>query len=232
MEDYFSFDRVWAAFPKVLDALPTSLLIVGVAAVAGGLLAIVLAFVRVYRIPVLNPIVGVYISFMRGTPEIIQLFLVYYGLPLFTRDVLGVSLDDAAPLIFVLITFSLNQAAFFCELFRGALEAVDAGQYEAAYASGLTRLQAFSRIVIPQAIRIVLPGLGVNLVYLFQSTSLAATIGVMDLVGKAQIIGSITYHSMEPLFCTLILFVTISIVIEVMFTALGKRVSFGAKEVA
>lgn len=232
MSDYFSLSRVWAVFPKVLSALPTSLLIVGIAMIVGSILAIVLAFIRIYKIRIANSFVKMYISFMRGTPEIIQLFLVYYGLPLFTRDVLGVSLDDEAPLIFVLITFSLNQAAYLAELFRGALEAVDVGQYEAAYASGLTRVQTLRRVVIPQAVNIALPGFGVNLIYMFQSTSLAASIGVMDLVGKAQAIGSITYHSIEPLFCTLIIFVVVSLLIEILFKAVNVRISFGMKEVS
>lgn len=231
MGEYFSFDRMMQAFPKVLSALPTSFLIVAIAMIVGAILAIGIAFIRVFHVKVLDPLARVYISFMRGTPEIIQLFLVYYGLPLLVRGTLGLSMDSWAPLFFVLVTFSLNQAAFLAELFRGALESVNAGQYEAAYTVGLTRAQTFRRIIIPQAMRSVLPGFGVNLIYMFQSTSLAATIGVLDLVGKAQLIGSITYHSIEPLACTMVIFVVISVLLEYIVHKLDNVSNFDRKKV-
>ncbi|KAA8818283.1 amino acid ABC transporter permease [Bifidobacterium rousetti] len=231
MGDYFSFDRMVQVFPKVLGALPMSLLIVAVAMVAGSLIAIGLAFIRVFHIRVLDQLTVAYISFMRGTPEIVQLFLVYYGLPILVRNVFHLSMDTWAPLFFVLVTFSLNQAAFHAELFRGALEAVPKGQYEAAYTVGLTRGQAFRRIIIPQAARMVLPGLGMNLIYLFQSTSLAATIGVMDLVGKAQAIGANTYHSIEPMACATIIFTVISILLEYTVHRLDLAVDHDRKKV-
>lgn len=226
MGDYFSFSRLVAVFPKVLSRFPETILMVALALVIGIVLGIVIAFIRVRKVPVLAPITTVYISFIRSTPEIIQLFLVYFGVPAITETLFHVNLDNVDAINYAIIAFGLNQSAFLAELFRGGLEAVPRGQYEAAFADGLTTWQTFRRIIIPQAVRIILPGFGIEVIALFQGTSIASTIGVTDMMGKAAALGIATYHSLEAYVSAALVFIVISIILEVLFRYLSKKYSY------
>lgn len=228
----FSFGRLENVFPKVLGALPATLLIVVTALAIGGLLGLLIAFVRVHRIPVLDQLAVVYISFVRSTPEIVQLFIVYYGVPLIAQALTGVDLSAVEALYFVLIAFGINQSAYLAELFRGGFEAVPAGQYEAGDAVGLTRFQTFRRVIVPQAVQLIIPGLGITIIALFRNTSIAATLGVADMMGKAGLIGAATYHYLEPYVAATIIFLVISIALELLFRQLNKRVVFGRRQTA
>lgn len=231
MGDYFSFSRMVSAFPKILDYLPDTLMMVGYALAIGIILGLVIAYVRVFRIPVLNQIFAVYISFVRGTPEIVQLFIVYYGLPILVKACFNIDLDSVDAFYFAVIALGLNQSAFLAELFRGALESIPSGQYEAGYASGLTWWQTFRRVIVPQAVRLVIPGLGVMTVGLFQTTVLASAMGVMDVLGRAIALGNATSHSIEPYADAAIIFIVVSILLEFAFHVADKKLSFG-KEAA
>lgn len=178
MSEYFSFGRVIEYFPKLITSFPTTLIIVVAALAVGIVLGIILAFIRIHKIPVLYQLSCVYVSFIRGTPQIIQLFLVYYGMPLLFMNLFGIDLNRVDALLFVIVAYGLNESAFLSEIFRGGLSAIPSGQYEAGYACGLTKIQTFRRVVIPQAARIVLPSVEVGIVLLFQNTSMAASIGV------------------------------------------------------
>ncbi|MDD6234167.1 MAG: amino acid ABC transporter permease [Lachnospiraceae bacterium] len=192
MSEYFSFERVIEYFPKLITSFPTTLIIVVAALAVGIVLGIILAFIRIHKIPVLYQLSCVYVSFIRGTPQIIQLFLVYYGMPLLFMNLFGIDLNRVDALLFVIVAYGLNESAFLSEIFRGGLSAIPSGQYEAGYACGLTKIQTFRRVVIPQAARIVLPSVEVGIVLLFQNTSMAASIGVRDLIYL------ITSHRRKP----------------------------------
>lgn len=226
MGDYFSFSRLITVFPKVLSRFPETLLMVASALTIGIILGIVIAFIRVRKVPVLTPITTVYISFIRSTPEIIQLFLVYFGVPAITESLLHINLDNVDAINYAIIAFGINQSAFLAELFRGGLEAVPRGQYEAAFADGLTVWQTFRRVIIPQAVRIILPGFGIEVIALFQGTSIASTIGVTDMMGKAAALGIATYHSLEAYTSATLVFVVMSIVLELLFRHLSKKYSY------
>lgn len=226
MGDYFSFSRLVAVFPKVLSRFPETILMVALALIIGIILGIVIAFIRVLKVPVLTPITTVYISFIRSTPEIIQLFLVYFGVPVITEALFHINLDSVDAINYAIIAFGLNQSAFLAELFRGGLEAVPRGQYEAAFADGLTVWQTFRRVIIPQAVRIILPGFGIEVIALFQGTSIASTIGVTDMMGKAAALGIATYHSLEAYTSAALVFVVMSIVLELLFRHLSKKYSY------
>lgn len=232
MTDYFSWSRLVSAFPKVLEYLPDTLMMVAYALAIGIVLGLLLAYVRMFRVPVLNQIAIVFISFIRGTPEIVQLFIVYYGTPILVAALTGVNLDDVPAFYFAVIGLGLNQAGFMAELFRGAFEAVPAGQFEAGYAAGLTWWQTFRRVVVPQAIRAVIPGLGIMTVGLFQTTVLASALGVMDVLGRAIAIGNATSHSLEPYAAAAIIFIVVSLALEWFFRFLDARFSFGRKVAA
>jgi L-cystine transport system permease protein len=225
MTDIFSFQRVFEYFPPILSRLPVTLLITATATVIGLLLGILLAVVRLYRIPVLNQISIVFISFMRGTPIIVQMFVVYYGLPSLLLAA-GIDINNWDKMVFVITTYGLNLAAFLAEIFRASIAGVPAGQAEAAYSVGLTRYQAFRRIVAPQAVRSALPSVGVNMVGLLQDTSVAFPLGIIDVMGKVRAIGANTYHFLEGYFVAAILFVVLSYLLEKGFVLLEKKYAY------
>ena len=208
--------------PKLLSRLHITLLIVVAATLLGALGGVMLALVRLYRVPVLNRAAVLYISFMRGTPIIVQMFLVFYGVPMLLEKV-GIDINRWDKLFFVVLTYTLNTAAFKAELFRAAIRSVPAGQTEAAYAVGLTRLQCFRRVVAPQAALIALPSIGTGLTSLLQDTSLAFTLGVVDVMGKVSAIGSYSNRLLEGYVGAGIIFLLLSISLEKGFARIETR---------
>jgi len=152
----------------------------------GLLLGFGLALMRLAQFKPLGGVARVYASFFRGTPLLVQLFLIYYGLPQ-----LGLELD---PLPAALIGFSLNMAAYACEILRAAIGSIERGQWEAAASIGMSRAQTLRRAILPQAARPALPPLGNSFISLVKDTSLAATIQVPELFRQAQLITARTFE--------------------------------------
>ncbi len=152
----------------------------------GLLLGFGLALLRLYAFWPLQWLARVYVSFFRGTPLLVQLFMIYYGLPQ-----LGIQLD---PLPAALIGFSLNMAAYTAEILRAAIASIDSGQWEAAASIGMGRAQTLYRAILPQAARTALPPLGNSFISLVKDTALAATIQVPELFRQAQLITARTFE--------------------------------------
>ena len=152
----------------------------------GLLLGFGLALMRLSPLMLLRGIARVYVSFFRGTPLLVQLFMIYYGLP-----ELGIELD---PLTAALIGFSPNMGAYACEILRAAIASVDRGQWEAGASIGMTRAQIMRRAILPQAARTALPPLGNSFISLVKDTALAATIQVPELFRQAQLITARTFE--------------------------------------
>jgi len=222
MENYFNINLIFQYLPQLLSRLHITLLIVLSATVIGLFLGIILALFRVYKVPLLNQISIVYISFMRGTPILVQMFIVFYGLPILLMKI-GININRWDKLYFVIITYGLNAAAFKAEMIRAALANIPVGQVEAAYSVGMTKLQAFSRIIAPQSVIIILPTLGITLVGLLQDTSLAFTLGIIDVMGKVNAIAANTYRSLEGYVSAAIIFFVLSILLEQIFSRIEKK---------
>ena len=152
----------------------------------GLLLGFGLALLRLYAFWPLQWLARVYVSFFRGTPLLVQLFMIYYGLPQ-----LGIQLD---PLPAALIGFSLNMAAYTAEILRAAIASIYRGQWEAAASIGMGRAQTLYRAILPQAARTALPPLGNSFISLVKDTALAATIQVPELFRQAQLITARTFE--------------------------------------
>ncbi|MGY4531257.1 cystine transport system permease protein [Pseudomonas sp. TE3786] len=152
----------------------------------GMLLGFALALMRLSHLKILSWTSRIYVSFFRGTPLLVQLFMIYYGLPQ-----LGIQLD---PLPAALVGFSLNMAAYVCEILRAAIGSIDRGQWEAAASIGMTRAQTLRRAILPQAARTALPPLGNSFISLVKDTALAATIQVPELFRQAQLITARTFE--------------------------------------
>lgn len=153
----------------------------------GLLLGFVLALMRLYGGKPLGWLSRIYVSFFRGTPLLVQLFIIYYSLP----QLIGVELD---PIPAALIGFSLNMGAYTCEILRAAIGSIDRGQWEAASSIGMTRAQTLRRVVLPQAARTALPPLGNSFISLVKDTAMAATIQVPELFRQAQLVTARTFE--------------------------------------
>ncbi|AKO53025.1 ABC transporter permease [Marinobacter psychrophilus] len=179
--DVLNVEYMLGLVPVLLGYLPLTLQLAGAAMVMALILACVFAVVRVLGIPVLNQLTIVFISFFRGTPLLVQLFLFYYGLPqLFS--VLTV-IDGVTATIMGL---TLHFSAYMAESIRAAIIGVDRSQTEAALSIGMTNSQLMRRIILPQATRVALPTLMNYFIDMIKATSLAFTLGVTELMGATQ----------------------------------------------
>lgn len=229
MGEFFSWQRVLENFPKLIVKLPITFEIVVIAFVVGCTLGIMISFAEIKRVPVLSQLLSVFISFERGTPLLVQMLVMYYGLPLVLKGLFGIDVRDWEKLTFVIITYTLNQAAFLSQDFRGAIIAIPSGQKEAALACGLSPVQASVRVVLPQAVRIAIPSVGLELIGLFQDTSLVCMVGVIDILGRAQALGSLTRHTFESYLIVAFVFVVISLALTALNKAINDRLGYSSR---
>jgi putative S-methylcysteine transport system permease protein len=175
------FEYMWGLLPVLLGYVPLTLFMAFVGMVCALVLASVLAVERVFRVPVLDVFVRLFISFFRGTPLLVQLFLFYYGLPQ-VLSFLG-KIDGVTATIMGL---TLHFSAYMAESIRAAILGVDRSQWEAAQAVGMTQNQMMRQIILPQASRVAAPTLVNYFIDMIKGTSLAFTLGVTELMGATQ----------------------------------------------
>lgn len=182
----FDYNVIWEAMPLYLGGLLTTLKLLAISLFFGLLAALPLGLMRVSKQPVVNGAAWLFTYVIRGTPMLVQLFLIYYGLPQ-----VGIELD---PIPAAMIGFSLNMAAYACEILRAAIASIERGQWEAAASIGMTRAQTLRRAILPQAMRTALPPLGNSFISLVKDTALAATIQVPELFRQAQLVSARTFE--------------------------------------
>lgn len=174
-------DYMLGLVPVLLGYLPLTLQLASLGMVLALILACLFAVIRVLRIPVLNPFTIVFISFFRGTPLLVQLFLFYYGLPqLFS------ALTVIDGITATIMGLTMHFSAYMAESIRAAIVGVDRSQTEAALSIGMTNGQLMRRIILPQATRVALPTLMNYFIDMIKATSLAFTLGVTELMGATQ----------------------------------------------
>ena len=186
MTETFGIENLIKLTLQIAAKLPVTLMVTGLSLFFGFFLGIIIAIIRMGKNQVLYAVATFFISFMRCTPALVQLFLIFYGLPQLLL-LLHIDINDWDVIIFVVITFSLHIAAFLSEMIRSAYIAVGIEQLEAAYSIGMTSFQAMRRIMLPQLFFIALPNLGNNAITLLKETSVAFTIGLVDIMGQARI---------------------------------------------
>jgi L-cystine transport system permease protein len=222
MPSFFNWQNAVYFLPKVLSALPVTLGIVLVATVTGLVLGFVLAFVQLEKVPVFTQLCRVFVSFTRGTPIIIQMFIVYYGLPMLLQ-VVGINILRWNKIYFIYITYGLNTGAYFSEIIRASIASVPKAQKDAAAAMGLTKAQSYTRIIIPQCAVIAIPSVGTAMTGLLQDTSLAFTLGILDVIGRVRALGALTSRVLEGYIVAAAVFIAMSIMLEKGFGLLEER---------
>ena len=164
--------------------------------VTGVVLGLVLALMKMSRIKVLTALASLYIEIIRGTPLIVQALIMAYGLPQLLQSS-GISFRWPYLIIPAVIVCGLNSAAYVAEVIRSGIQAVDKGQMEAARSIGMTRAQAMKLIVIPQALKIVLPSFGNEFVSLIKETSVLSYVGVVEILRKGALWNAATFNTFE-----------------------------------
>jgi len=214
----FHFEVVLQHLGELLSGASLTVLISVASMIFGSLVGLIACFGRLSKNQFVRAPASAYVQIMRGTPLLVQLLWIYYGLPL----VLGMAMS---PIVSGILVMSLNAGAYLSEIFRSGILAVERGQYEAARSIGMSHAMTFRRIVAPQAFRIIVPPLANLFIGLVKDTSLVSVIAVSELVRRGQLIASSTFRTMEIFtgvgviyFCLTYVLARLSEVLEVRFS--------------
>lgn len=210
-------DLIQTILPSLLDGLKMTLTLFFIIGLSSIPLGFLVAVIRVYGPKWLGFLIQIYVFIMRGTPLLLQLMFVFFGLPL-----IGITLDRFTAAI---LAYIINYAAYYAEIFRGGITAVPKGQFEAISVLGIGKIRGFFKIIIPQVTKIVLPSVGNEVIALVKDTSLVYVIGLGELLRAGQIAAN-TYASLVPFLAVGIVYLSITAVITVMLNKLESKGNF------
>lgn len=207
----------------VLGGVPVAFEIILVAMAVSLPLGFGMALARNRGIPALSQLLALFVSFVRGTPLVVQIFIWYSGGPRILNVAaksLGLSIDvfGVNPMVYAFIVFGLNNTAHMCEVFRSALASVGREQMEAAVSVGLTKLQGYVRVVIPQAMVSAVPNICNSTLKLFKNTSLVYIMSVMDITGRAKTAAGTGYNYIEAYTLIFVVYIVICLCMEKGFS--------------
>lgn len=180
-----SLDSFYTSLLYILEGAGVTLTVYFVTIVFAIPLGIVCAIGKLTRFRLLRGLLGIYTWVFRGTPLLLQLMFVYYGLPLIAKDTFLHDIFTFSPMQAACITFVINYAAYFTEIFRAGIQSIDKGQYEAAHALGMTPWGTMKRIVLPQAVKVIIPPLGNEGINLVKDTALCFVIALPEILKHA-----------------------------------------------
>ena len=210
-------DLIQTILPSLLDGLKMTLTLFFIIGLSSIPLGFLVAVIRVYGPKWLGFLLQIYVFIMRGTPLLLQLMFVFFGLPL-----IGITLDRFTAAI---LAYIINYAAYYAEIFRGGITAVPKGQFEAISVLGIGKIRGFFKIIIPQVTKIVLPSVGNEVIALVKDTSLVYVIGLGELLRAGQIAAN-TYASLVPFLAVGIVYLSITAVITVLLNKLESKGNF------
>lgn len=198
-----------------------SILIFSVTLILSLPLGLLVAFARMSKIKVIRIPASIYISIMRGTPLMLQLMVVYFG-PYY---IFGIKVVDNYRIIAALIGFVINYAAYFAEIYRGGIQSIGSGQYEAAKLLGYNKIQTFTVIILPQVIKRILPSITNEVITLIKDTSLAFTISVLEMFSRAKALAS-SSTSMMPFVVAACIYYVFNFIVEFIMNSIEKRFNY------
>ncbi|MFS0723038.1 amino acid ABC transporter permease [Paenibacillus sp. 1P07SE] len=211
----FSFlNEHWPTFAK---AALTTLQLSAVGVVLGTLFGVMFALMRISTVGLLRFLAGAYIELIRGTPMIVQILIIYYGLTTF-----GINLP---PFTAGVVALTINSAAYMAEVFRAGIQAIDKGQYEAARSLGMTRAMAMRHVVLPQAFRNMLPAIGNEFIIIIKDSSLVAFIGIGELMYTARNLQSSLFLPTEPLLVIAAIYFIMTFTLSNLLRALERKLT-------
>ncbi|SES30581.1 amino acid ABC transporter permease [Psychrobacillus sp. OK032] len=228
MSEGLNYKFLVDTFFIALSGVPITLFVTAVALLVALPLGFLLALTRINQIPILNRFSQVYVSFVRGTPIIIQIFIVYASVPLILTAFVekynwNIQIYEINPIWYAFIVFSFSTTAILIEVFRSALSTVNKGQLEAAQAVGLTNFQAYRRIVIPQAMVVALPNICTATVNLIKATSLGYAMSLQEITLKAKVAANVGYNYVEAYLDIFLVYIILCSLVEFGFKLYEKR---------
>ncbi|WP_303971899.1 amino acid ABC transporter permease [Streptococcus merionis] len=232
----FNLRAVFDGLPQIITKLPVTIGLTLGGAAFGLLLGLLFAIVKINKVPVIYRLQALFVSFLRGTPILVQLMLTYYGIPLALKAInarFGTSfnINDLPAYLFVVVAFAFNEAAYASETLRAAIQSVDSGEIEAAKSLGMTNTQVYSRVIIPNAAVVATPTLINNLIGLTKGTSLAFSAGIVEIYAQAQIMGGRDYRYFERFISVAIVYWIVNILIEQFGRFVERKMAIQSPEV-
>ena len=193
------------------------------------ILGLLMAIIKMKKIKVLTQITNVLISLLRGTPIIVQLYVAFFGIPMFFQAInqrfgTNMVVADIPGFVYAMVALGLNQSGFMAEIIRSALQSVNSGQIEAAHAIGMTSSQTLRRIILPEAFEVALPTIGNSIISIIKGTSLAFTCAVIEITAQGKIIGGRTYRYFEVYVSLAIIYWVITIIIEQIIKIIENKI--------
>jgi len=218
-----NWELIYKYLPKMFEGALLTVELLAVAVIAGLILALPMGIARASKHWYVRALPYGYIFFFRGTPMLVQLFLIYYGLAQFDavrQSVFWPYLRD--PYWCAVLTMTLHTAAYIAEILRGAIQAVPPGEIEAARALGMSRAQTMLHIILPRAARIGLPAYSNEVILMLKASALASTVTLLELTGMARTLNARTYVSMEFFFTAALFYLAITFVLINLFKLLER----------
>ena len=227
--DYFSFELMWKRIPKLVEKIPITLELAGLAFLISLILGLFIAVVRFKQIKGLNQLAKVFLSIIRGPPMLIQLYVAYYGIPAILKFFnslfdAGINTNIVPKIVYAFLALGIYQSAFTSETIRAALLSVDKGEIEAAHAMGMTYPQILRRIIIPEALENAMPGIANSLIGLVKGTSLASTCGIIEITYQNSLLAGRDYRYLEGYVALAIIYWIITIILEQIFKIIERKI--------
>lgn len=216
----FDFDLAVRAFPLLLMGAGVTIKITALSVACGIIIGLFVGIGRIYSVRIIRLLAAVYVDFLRGTPLLVQIFLIYFALPVVTN----VHMD---PFIAAIASCSINSGAYVAEIFRAGIQSIDSGQMEAGRSLGMSWVQTMRYIIVPQAFKHVIPPLGNEFIALLKDSSLVSVIGFEELTRRGQLIIARTYGSLEIWICVALIYLAMTITISRFVAWLEKKFAAG-----
>ena len=225
---FIDFEKLAALFLKywdkfLIDGVEYTLALAAITVAFGAVFASVLALMKMSKIPPLRWLSTIYIEIIRGTPMLLQLYFFYFGLPMLIPAL------NKQKFLCIAIALICNSAAYVSEVIRSGIKSVDAGQSEAARSLGLSKAQCLWHVVMPQALKTILPALGNEFIMIIKDTSLASTFFIGDLMTQYLLVKGATYLPIEPLVIVGVIYFLLTFILSKLFGHFERKMSRGDK---
>lgn len=218
------FSRLNGYYGLILEGAKVTILISLVALVFGFILGLLICLMKMSKFKILKWPASAYVQILRGTPLFVQIFIIYFGLPQF-----GISFPDigfiSSDFISGAFALSINSSAYVAEIFRSGIQSVDKGQMEASRSLGLGYVDTMKYVIVPQAIKNVLPALGNEFITLVKESSIISVIGVQELMFRAGIVRTSTMKAFEPYIAAAIMYLIITSILSWLVGLLEKKLA-------
>ena len=227
----FDFSYLIKTFWLCVKAIPVTLEITVVSLLLALIPALLIALARIHKVRVLDIFCRIFVSFIRGTPIVLQILIVYSIMPSLLNSLVKsagwqINVFEMNPVIYAFVVFGINSTATLSEVFRSAISSVDRGQLEAALSIGDTRFQAFRRVVFPQALVSALPNLCSTSVILIKNTSLAFMMTIREITAVAKIEAAYGYNYVESYIDIFVIYIIVCLAVEFIFRKIEKRLVY------